>query len=173
VDGVRLAHFMVPVPGYMRALAANERLGGEPLRVEWMRVSPYAPAGRFTSRVLDAGSRVEWATATWAADVPEGTALAVGVRTGDTARPDATWSPWRPLRTPGGRLGPTSRFLQYRADLRTGDPARTPALRRMDVAYVPAAGSSSSSSVSGRATGFQCPGTRSGPTRSAPSGPAG
>jgi hypothetical protein len=156
VDGTRLAHLMVPMPGYMRALAANERLGKQPLRIEWMRLSPFAPEGRFTSRVLDAGALADWHDAEWEADVPEPTSLAMEVRTGDRSRPDRSWSPWRPLGRPGDVVAATSRYLQYRALLATTDPSWTPALREVRVRYSSATGGVSSSSfVSGRPLGCQ------------------
>jgi hypothetical protein len=136
-DGVRLAQFLVPVPGHMRGLAANQRLGGPPLLVEWMRISPYAPAGRFTSRLFDAGTPVEWATATWTSERPPGTSVELRVRTGDTSPPGGAWSPWRRVRACGDPLGTTSRYLQYRADLATTDAGRTPALRRVGMSYRP------------------------------------
>ena len=156
IDGTRLAHLMVPMPGHMRPLAANQRLGQEPLRIEWMRVSPYEPAGRFTSRVLDAGAVVDWHSLAWEADVPERTSLAVQIRTGDAARPGRAWSPWRPVRQSGDAVTTTSRHLQYRVDLATTDRAWTPVLREVRLRYSPAgSGDSSSSFVSGRCLGLQ------------------
>ena len=147
VDGARQAHLMIPVPGYMRALAANQRLGTEPLRIEWMRMSPFAREGRFTSRILDAGEPSVWEAFAWDAGVPERTSLAMEVRTGDVAQPGAGWSPWRPLLHSGDPVRATSRYLQYRAKLATADPSWTPALRRVTVAYSAAGAGSSSSSV--------------------------
>jgi large repetitive protein len=156
VDGARQSHLMIPVPGYMRALAANQRLGTEPLRIEWMRLSPYAPAGRFTSRVFDAGVPVEWQAQTWDAAVPERTAVTMEVRTGDVARPGREWSPWRPVARSGDQVGATSRYLQYRAQLATTDRSWTPALRRVQVGYSAAgAGSSLRSSGTGSTLGCQ------------------
>lgn len=176
VDDNRVAHLMVPMPGYMRALAANQRLGHQPLRIEWMRLSPYAPSGRFTSRVFDAGTVADWHTAVWDADEPAGTSLAMHVRTGDTARPGRSWSSWRHLRRSGDLVTARSRHLQYRVELATTDPAWTPVLREVRLAYSAArsgsgpgeatgprtrpgdaggAGGSSSSFVSGRRLGFQ------------------
>ena len=145
VDGAPQAQLMIPVPGYMRPLAANQRLGSEPLRIEWMRLSPYAPAGRFTSRVFDAAAQAMWQALTWEAGVPEGTSLTVEVRTGDAPRPGAGWSPWRPLTRSGDPVGATSRYLQYRAHLATRNPSSTPALRQVRVSYAEGVGSSSSS----------------------------
>lgn len=154
VDGAPQARFMVPVPGHMRGLAANQRLGGPPLQVEWMRISPYAESGTFTSRVFDAGTSVRWTTATWLADAPAATSIAVDVRAGDARRPDRTWTAWRQVCGPSALVGATSRYLQYRARLATADPSWTPVLRRMELAYASVAGSSrSSGSTSG--AGFQ------------------
>ena len=147
VDGARQAHLMIPIPGYMRAIASNQRLGTEPLRVEWMRLSPYAPAGRFTSRVFDAGVVATWHDLTWEADVPDGTNLAQEVRTGDVDRPGRGWTPWRPLSRSGDDIAATARFLQYRASLATSHPAWTPALRRVTARYSAGVSSSSGSEV--------------------------
>lgn len=158
IDGEALGRILVPVPGYMRALAGNKRLGTEPFRLEWMRVSPYAPSGHFTSRILDAGTVADWGPATWDADVPAGTSLGLSVRTGGVAEPDGSWSAWKPLAGSGEAVGGTGRFLQYRAELATTDSGRSPVLRRVTVAYSPSAdgaGGSSSSSGSGSVLGCQ------------------
>ena len=154
VDGATQAHLMIPIPGYMRAIASNQRLGTEPLRIEWMRLSPYAPAGRFTSRVFDAGAVATWHDLTWQADIPDGTDLAMEVRTGDVPRPGQGWTPWRPLSRSGDEIAASARFLQYRAGLATHDAGWTPALRRVTARYS-AGVSSSSNFVSGSTFGCQ------------------
>lgn len=156
VDGMRVAQLLVPVPGYMRALAGNQRLGTEPLRVEWMRLSPYAPAGSFTSRVFDAGTVADWHELSWEAEVPDVTRLDLHVRAGDTAEPDASWSPWSPAARSGAAGGAGGRYLQYRADLATADPAWTPVLHRVRAAYSPVAGAGESSSSSGSGSALGC-----------------
>ncbi len=156
IDGQRVAQILVPLPAYMRTLAGNQRLGDDPLRVEWMRISPYAPAGSFTSRVLDAATPAQWQQVTWEADVPEKTSLALQVRAGDTSVPDGTWSEWTPVPPSGevcGLGGLVGRRLQYRADLATDDPAWTPVLRAVRATYSPAGGSSSSS---GSGSSLEC-----------------
>lgn len=157
VDGAPKAQLMIPVPGYMRPLAANQRLGTEPLRIEWMRLSPYPPAGRFTSRVLDAGAPSTWHAVSWEAGVPDGASLTLEVRTGDTVRPGAGWSSWRPVARSGDPVpsGP-SRYLQYRAHLATTNPSWTPALRQVRVAYSEASPAGSSSSSLGATNVLGC-----------------
>ena len=133
VDGERMAHLLVPMPPAMRPLAGSRRRGA-PLLLEWVRMSPYPPAGRFTSRVLDAGAVVEWTGATGSAEGPEATTLALRWRSGDTPAPDRSWSGWTRL-TAGAPLRRASRYAQYRADLGTAEPASTPALREVRLAY--------------------------------------
>jgi hypothetical protein len=100
----------------------------------------FAGSGAYESRVLDARSFASWGRATWRADLPKGTAIALKVRCGNTEEPDRTWSDWRTsVPEPQGSLldCPASRFLQWRAELTTGDPARTPVLREVAVTYLP------------------------------------
>jgi hypothetical protein len=78
--------------------------------------------------VLDAGDFVTWGDASWSADVPAATTLAIDVRTGNTAAPDGSWSDWVTVPFSGSTLGSASRYLQYRALLGTADPFVTPSL---------------------------------------------
>ena len=58
---------------------------------------------------------------------PAGTTLAMSVRTGESPVPDATWSAFMPISSPGA-LGLHSRYIQYRADMSSADPNQTPSL---------------------------------------------
>jgi hypothetical protein len=128
VDGRRVAHQLAPVVGYMRPLVSNGSLGVDPLTVEWLRMSPYAPEGEFISRVHDAGGTVVWEAYDADADVPAGTTLVLDGRAGDGPEPGPTWSAWAPPPV-------TGRFVQYRARLATADSARTPVVRAVTVSY--------------------------------------
>jgi hypothetical protein len=100
----------------------------------------FAGSGTYESRVLDAKSFASWGRASWRADLPKGTGIALGARCGNTEEPDRTWSDWRTIiAEPQGSLldCPASRFLQWRAELTSGDPARTPVLREVAVTYLP------------------------------------
>ena len=128
--------------GQVLALA-NERDGGvlvgtgDPGSV--VRLTPgYVPAGTLTSDVHDAKYLSRFGAIAWKADVPGGTSLAVQVRSGNVGEPDATWSPWSPEQSDADSARaavPPGRFLQYRAILRTDDPAKTPELRSLLVRY--------------------------------------
>ncbi|WP_439677420.1 DUF4082 domain-containing protein [Embleya sp. MST-111070] len=87
-----------------------------------------ARTGTYVSKALDAGQMVTWLASDWQADIPKGTTLRVSVRTGTTAIPDASWTPWKDLAKPGDTVGTSSRFLQYKVEL-TGDGTAMPTLK--------------------------------------------
>jgi hypothetical protein len=101
--------------------------GGLALSTDWLRISPYATGGSFTSRVFDQGVANGWGMVNWAAETPAGTSLAVSIRTGNTPSPDGTWTAFLPVIN-GGTVGGSTQYLQYRTDLTTSDNKFTPVL---------------------------------------------
>lgn len=134
VDGQRVAGLANAVLGPLRPIVSDGPVGGNPLVVDWVRMTPYAASGTFDSRVHDAGVPADWGAATWDATVPAGTGLAISVRAGDTPSPDGTWTAFAPLAAPGASIGATARYLQFRAEMTTSDPAATPELRSLGAA---------------------------------------
>jgi hypothetical protein len=128
VDGVQKGTVTMTVASSMIAMVSDNSVGGGTLAADWVRVTPYAAAGSFTSRIFDQGGPTNWGVATWTANTPTGTSLSLLARTGSTGTPDGTWSPFLPL-TNGVALGGNSRYLQYRADLATSLPGWTPELQ--------------------------------------------
>jgi hypothetical protein len=128
VDGALVASHALAIAGTMRPVAASDfnPFGGT-VFVDWMRMSPYASTGTFLSRIFDAAAPVVWNTIQWQATTPAGTAIAISVRGGNTAAPDATWSAFAPM-TAGGPIALTSRYVQYRAVLTSSNPDVTPEL---------------------------------------------
>ncbi|PYR90765.1 MAG: hypothetical protein DMF84_19190 [Acidobacteria bacterium] len=128
IDGVQVAAHTAVVNGPMRPVAASDfSVGGGTVKVDWMRMTPYAAAGSLLSRVFDASAIVDWHSIQWAADQPAGTSVAISLRTGNTATPDGTWSNFAAVPAPG-TLTQRSRFIQYRAELASTDPGSTPRL---------------------------------------------
>ena len=97
IDGTVVATHNVAIPSTLRPIVSNYPDGGGVARIDWFRLTPYAPTGTFTSRVLDGGSVRQWASAAWTADVPAGTTLTVSARFGNTAVPDGTWTAFTTL----------------------------------------------------------------------------
>ncbi len=119
----------------MRPLASDLNSGGPDVSVDWLRLTPYSASGTFDSRVLDAGEAVQWDALSWSADIPAGTGVALSVRTGDTPTPDASWSAFAPVASPGDPIGASSRYLQYRAELSSSDQDATPVLGEVSATY--------------------------------------
>lgn len=98
-----------------------------------------APQGEYESPVHDSNTVARWGRLTWRADVPAGAQLSFRTRSGNSARPDNTWSDWsEPMSDPATALikSPNARYIQWRAELRSNNGA-TPALDSVSVAYLP------------------------------------
>ena len=122
----------------MRVIASEFNSGGPELTVDWMRMSPYPGSGTFDSRVFDAGAGQisDWGALSWNSAMPSGTGIAISVRTGDTPTPDGTWSAFTPIASSGGDIPGSTRYVQYRAELTSSDPAQTPVLSDVSIGYV-------------------------------------
>jgi N,N-dimethylformamidase beta subunit-like, C-terminal/Domain of unknown function (DUF4082)/Bacterial Ig-like domain/Bacterial Ig domain/Purple acid Phosphatase, N-terminal domain len=121
----------------MRPIASDLNAALPELSVDWLRMSAYPGSATFNSRVFDAGSgaSADWRALSWNASTPSGTEVALSVRTGDTATPDESWTAFSPIAVSGGDIPGSSRYLQYRAQLTTTNPAETPTLSNVSIAY--------------------------------------
>ena len=96
----------------------------------------------YSSNPKDAGATAKWGAVRARGDLPTGSDLRIWTRTGETAYPDATWSPWAQTRLPaGGQAGdsvvsPPGRFLQCRLDL-SGSGAAAPRIEAVEFVYLP------------------------------------
>jgi hypothetical protein len=131
VDGVvRVTHTTSNSSSSLRPLVSDSATTGGAVVVQWMRMTPYAASGTYTSKVFDATTSRPWDTATWTANVPAGTTLTVQVRTGNTSSPGSSWSGWVTVPASGGTIAATSRYIQYRVVLSASGTTRpaTPVL---------------------------------------------
>lgn len=116
--------------------------------------------GTYESPVHDAGAVARWGRLSWRG---ESRGLAFRTRTGNTSRPDATWSDWSdPITNPdrAAITSPNARFIQWKVEFSSRDaslehvsiaylPQNTPpAVRSVSVSAQAAAAASSSSSSS-------------------------
>jgi len=104
-----------------------------------LRLYRHPAAGTIISDVIDLANpegkdiicpQIEVTGLSLVADVsmPEGTAVVLESRSGNTIRPDESWSNWTPAK--GHRLG---RFLQWRAMLTTKNHQSTPVLEAVHI----------------------------------------
>jgi hypothetical protein len=122
------------LPSDRSILAATGHMG----RVYRLGETP-GGAGVYESPVHDAGSPARWGSVSWRAVMPAGTSLSFRTRTGNSARPDRTWSEWsEPLgNSAAARVSsPNARFIQWKAEF-SGSHGATPALDNVTVAYLP------------------------------------
>ncbi len=118
-------------------LAATGNLG----RIYRME-SEIAASGTYESPVYDAGAIARWGHVHWTGDAAGG-GIVIRTRSGNSLRPDSTWSDWsNPLTASGNGVmdaqitSPNARYVQWRAELsRAG--ANSPALENVSVAYLP------------------------------------
>jgi sugar lactone lactonase YvrE len=92
--------------------------------------------GRYESPVRDARFVADWGRVWWRGRGQ----VELQTRTGNTERPDATWSDWSaPYRDPSGAAitSPRARFIQWRAVLRGGTNGAEARVEDVSVAYLP------------------------------------
>lgn len=95
--------------------------------------STYADSGFITSGPHDCVNPALFGTLSFRANVPAGTGLTFETRSGNSEKPDSTWSQWSAA-TPGIK-SPSRRFIQWRCRFRTSFPNLTPELQSVDVYY--------------------------------------
>ncbi len=93
-------------------------------------------AGEYRSDVIDAKVPARWGAISWE---QEGGGLAkFSTRSGNTGKPDKTWSAWQDVESQvrgGGIASPGGRFLQWRVEL-TGKDGDSPRVKRVQVSFL-------------------------------------
>ena len=96
-------------------------------------------SGTYEAPVHDAGAVALWGRIAWQTDDSAAGSISFRTRTGNSLRPDKTWSDWSvPLTDPTGTRipNPNARYIQWKAEF-TSAGGRTPALSDVSVAYLP------------------------------------
>jgi sugar lactone lactonase YvrE len=94
--------------------------------------------GTYESPVKDTKFISRWGVLAWRDETPEDSAIEFYTRSGNTDRPDQTWSEWSgPYRDHNGSQisSPPARYVQWKAVLR-GSGAVTPSLDDVTVSYL-------------------------------------
>ena len=97
-----------------------------------------AAEGTFESQVKDTKFVSHWGTLVWRGETPAGASIQFFTRSGNTDRPDPTWSDWDgPISDPNGGpiKSPAARFIQWRAVLH-GSGSATPVLDDVTLSYL-------------------------------------
>jgi hypothetical protein len=93
-------------------------------------------SGEYVSAVKDTGRTSRFGTFHWEGDVPQGAGLLFSFRSGESATPDSTWSPWSaPTSAQTSTVtAPSGRYVQWKVRM-TADGTHTPTTRRVELAY--------------------------------------
>lgn len=100
--------------------------------------SERATRGQYESDIRDAGTVATWGIIQWRTTSNQGT-VELSSRSGNTATPDETWSPWSKAYTAAAGepiASPKARYLQWRAVLKA-DRGGSPVLTSVTAAYLP------------------------------------
>lgn len=103
------------------------RIGGQP-----------GASGAYESPVKDTRFSSKWGRIAWRASVPQGASLEFYTRSGNSARPDKTWTAWTgPYQDAQGSPihDAPARYIQWKAVFEGGDGA-SPSLREVEVSYL-------------------------------------
>ena len=121
------------LPSDHSVLAATSNMG----RIFRLGETPGA-GGSYEAPVHDSGTASRWGSLNWRADVPAGSSVRFRTRSGNSAKPDRTWSDWsEPLAdASGSRISsPNARYIQWKAEL--AGTGGTPLLDSVTLAYLP------------------------------------
>jgi hypothetical protein len=96
-------------------------------------------SGTYTSAALDAGQVSRFGTFRWRGEAPGKGALRFSFRSGVSAEPDRTWSPWTEAKVADGPEVaidglPSGRYLQWRAELKN-EQGRSPRIWGAELSY--------------------------------------
>jgi hypothetical protein len=122
------------LPAEHSVLAATGSLG----KIFRLGETPGA-SGFYEAPVHDSGTASRWGSLSWRADAPAGTAIQFRTRSGNSAKPDRTWSDWsEPLTIASASriTSPNARYIQWKLEM-TGANGVTPMLHSVSLAYLP------------------------------------
>ena len=97
------------------------------------------PSGYFISEVIDSYVISKWGSISWDSKVPTGCAANFFTRTGNTEKPNSTWSGWSSALTnnEGENItNPDARFLQWKLQLSTKNRTTTAKVNKINVSYL-------------------------------------
>ena len=135
MNDTKVATHNVVVSTPMRPTLLDSVGGSGVLNVSYVRMTPYAAAGNYTSAVFDAGAVVTWLSTAWGGNTPAGTGMVLQYRTGSTPTPDGSWTPFTTVATSGGALTGTSRYFQFTVRETTTDPEKTPIVKDVTLSF--------------------------------------
>lgn len=97
--------------------------------------SEYAREATYESQIHDTVTFSRWGRVTWRERVHAAGKVQIFTRSGNTDRPDNTWSDWSEANP--SIMSPSARFIQWKLVLSATEPKQTPVIDAVELAYVP------------------------------------
>jgi hypothetical protein len=92
-------------------------------------------SGSYESSVRDAGRLARFGALRFEGSVPKGASVALSVRSGNSDRPDGTWSDWVRPGASGAFAVPPARYFQWRAELAAAASGEAPVVERVEMSW--------------------------------------
>jgi len=122
------------LPGEHSVLAATGNMG----RLYRLGEVP-GPSGWYEAPVHDSSTASRWGSISWRAEMPASSAIQFRTRSGNSAKPDRTWSDWsEPVTNAAGSriTSPNARYIRWKVEL-AGAAGVTPIVNSVTLAYLP------------------------------------
>jgi sugar lactone lactonase YvrE len=133
LEGQQVTSLLLAGQGGWVAVTSN-------LGAVWSLATNHAAEGSWESEPLDARVFSTWGLAVVKGAIPTGARVSISSRSGNTEKPEKTWSDWSDAGKSGENYelkSPAARYLQLRAKLGGDRVAHGPALDRLTVYYTP------------------------------------
>jgi len=96
----------------------------------------FAKKGIYESEVLDAQTLTHWGSFQWDEQLPPGCSVSLYTRSGNTHKPNSTWSLWTELNKGDVIKSPQARFIQWKLELSTDRISATPNIKNIRISYL-------------------------------------
>jgi hypothetical protein len=91
--------------------------------------------GSYLSSVRDAGRLARFGALRFEGTVPKGASVVLSARSGNSDKPDGTWSDWAGTDPQGLVDVPPARYFQFRLELSAGPSGEAPVVERVEVSW--------------------------------------
>ncbi len=96
----------------------------------------YEKSGICESQAFDAQTLTHWGSVQWDEQLPAGCNIRLFSRSGNTEKPNSTWSSWIEANKGEDIKNPAARFIQWKLELITNRPHETPKITNIKLSYI-------------------------------------
>jgi len=96
----------------------------------------FAGKGIYESEIFDAQTLTHWGSLQWDEQIPSTCSIKLYSRSGNTKKPNSTWSPWTELNKGEVIKSPEAHFIQWKLELSTKRNSDTPKIKNIKLSYL-------------------------------------